>query len=254
MLFKDESHEKEALMYKKIGDLMRRFTNGPLPKALKMIHTLNNWEEVLKLTKPKQWTPQAVVKITTIFASNFTNSMLKRFYNQILLPLIRNDIKRSKKLNTILFQALKKAIYKPSAFYQGILIPLCLSRTSTLREAIIISSVLQSTTVPAIHSITTLLQLIEMEYCNTTSFFIRALLKRNYTLTHDIVESVIKYFIKFRTDVKILPVIWHQTLLTFVQKYSSNICASSREAIKSLTKIQFHTQISPLIHRELDEN
>jgi hypothetical protein len=37
-------------------------------------------------------------------------------------------------------QALKKATFKPAAFYKGILIPLCASRTCTLREAVVLSS------------------------------------------------------------------------------------------------------------------
>lgn len=75
-------------------------------------------------------------------------------------------------------QALKKAFYKPAAMYKGVLLPLCQSRTCTLREAVILSAVIRRVHVPALHSGAALLRLAEMEYGGTTSFFIRVLLVR----------------------------------------------------------------------------
>ena len=40
-------------------------------------------------------------------------------------------------------QALKKALYKPAAFYKGVVLPLCESGTCTLREATVLSSVIK---------------------------------------------------------------------------------------------------------------
>ena len=48
-----------------------------------------------------------------------------RFYSLVLFPAVRDDIRANKKLNYHLYQALKKALYKPGAFFKGILIPLC---------------------------------------------------------------------------------------------------------------------------------
>jgi essential nuclear protein 1 len=48
-----------------------------------------------------------------------------RFYEAILLPRIRNDIKYNKRLHFALYQAMKKSLYKPAAFFKGILLPLC---------------------------------------------------------------------------------------------------------------------------------
>ncbi len=61
--------------------------------------------------------------------SSLTQSMslflLPRFYNLVLLPRIRDDIVEYKRLNFQLFMALKKSIFKPAAFFKGILLPLC---------------------------------------------------------------------------------------------------------------------------------
>ncbi len=62
---------------------------------------------------------------TRIFASNLHERMAQRFYNLILLPRVRDDIAEYKKLNFHLYQALRKALFKPGAFFRGILLPLC---------------------------------------------------------------------------------------------------------------------------------
>lgn len=48
-----------------------------------------------------------------------------RFINLILLDKVRDDIAENKKLNYHLYMALKKALYKPGAFFKGFLFPLC---------------------------------------------------------------------------------------------------------------------------------
>lgn len=45
--------------------------------------------------------------------------------NTILLEKVRDDISENKKLNYHLYMALKKALYKPAAFFKGVLFPLC---------------------------------------------------------------------------------------------------------------------------------
>jgi essential nuclear protein 1 len=62
---------------------------------------------------------------TRIFASNLTERMAQRFYNLVLLPRVRDDIAEYKRLNFHLYQALRKALFKPAAFMKGFLLPLC---------------------------------------------------------------------------------------------------------------------------------
>ena len=62
---------------------------------------------------------------TKIFASNMNAAMAQRFYGLVLLPRVRADIQEAKRLNYHLYQALRKAIYKPAAFFKGIILPLC---------------------------------------------------------------------------------------------------------------------------------
>lgn len=50
--------------------------------------------------------------------------MAQRFYNLVLLPRVRDDLAEYKRLNFHLYQALRKALFKPGAFMKGILLPL----------------------------------------------------------------------------------------------------------------------------------
>lgn len=48
-----------------------------------------------------------------------------------------------------------------------------------------------------------------------------------------------------------LPVLWHQSLLTFVQRYKSDISTEQKEALLELLKKQPHPVITPEVRREL---
>jgi essential nuclear protein 1 len=169
---------KVVQVYTEIGKMLKHYSNGKLPKAFKIIPSLTNWEEVLWLTKPDEWSPGAVYAATRIFASNFNERMAQRFYNLILLERVRGDIEKNGRLNYHLYTALRKAVYKPAAFYKGILLPLANGGQCSIKDATVIASVLQKVSVPANHSAAVLLKLTEMPYSGPTSLFIRVLLNK----------------------------------------------------------------------------
>lgn len=91
------------------------------------------WPTLLMLTMPENWTPHATYAATRIFASNLDPKQSQKFYKEILLEKVREEIAgESNKLNVHTYMALKKSIYKPSAFFKGILFPLCEVRPSSL--------------------------------------------------------------------------------------------------------------------------
>ena len=83
------------------------------------------WEDVLYLTEPDKWSPNAMYQATRIFASNLGVKKAERFYRLVLLPRVRDDIRKNKRLHFALYQSLKKSLYKPAAFFKGVLFPLC---------------------------------------------------------------------------------------------------------------------------------
>ena len=243
--------DKVVEVYTEIGKILSRYTSGKLPKAFKVIPSLSNWEQVLYLTRPDLWTPHAMYAATRIFASNLSPKLAQRFYYLVLLDAVRADIYSNKKLNYHYYISLKKAVYKPAAFFKGILLPLC-KEECTLREAAIVASVLQRVSIPVHHSAVVIHKLAQMkEYNGAASIFIRTLLNKKYALPVPVIASLVRHFASFIDDERTLPVLWHQALLTFCQRYKNEIQDQARESLRRVMKVHFHHKITPEIRREL---
>nr|XP_060629033.1 bystin [Anolis sagrei ordinatus] len=238
-------------VYKGVREVLSKYRSGKLPKAFKVIPALSNWEQILYITEPETWTAAAMYEATRIFASNLKERMAQRFYNLVLLPRIRDDIAEYKRLNFHLYMALKKALFKPGAWFKGILLPLCESGTCTLREAIIVGSILAKCSIPVLHSGAAMLKIAEMEYSGANSIFLRLLIDKKYALPFRVVDALVFHFLAFRTDKRNLPVLWHQCLLTFAQRYKEDLSSEQKEALLELLKSHSHPQISAEIRREL---
>jgi essential nuclear protein 1 len=259
----------------KVGHLLSRYKSGPLPKPFKVLPTLPQWNELLAITQPEDWTPHAVHRATKIFISA-PAATGQYFVSTVLLDRVRQDISESdnKKLNVHLYNALKTAFYRPSAFFKGFLFPL-VEASCTLREAHIISSVLAKIKIPVLHSAAALLRLCEIcaeqttninsEAAGAANIFIRVLLGKKYALPYKVVDALVFHFLRFRASKDAngedgaglgskeakLPVLWHQSLLIFAQTYRNEITEDQREALLDLLLARGHKDIGPEVRREL---
>ena len=251
--------------------ILSRYKSGKLPKPFKIIPTLPQWEDILSLTQPDKWTPNACFEATRIFVSTNERSA-RTFIETVLLPRAREDIHETRKLNVHLYNALKKATFRPAAFFKGCLFPLVESGTCTLREAVILSSVIVKVSIPALHSAAALMRLTDIvaeqasasnESGGATNIFIRAFLDKKYALPYKVIDNLVFHFLRFRrtqpseTDAKDgardakLPVLWHQSLLAFAQRYRNDITEDQREALLDLLLVKGHKDIGPEVRREL---
>lgn len=260
--------------------ILSRYKSGKLPKPFKILPTVPHWEDIIEITQPENWTANACFEATRIFVSS-TPKTAQRFFEMVLLPKVRDDIYETKKLNVHLFNALKKGLYKPAAWFKGFLFPLVGSGTCTLREAHIISGVLVRVSVPLLHSGAAIKHLCEIaaqessagtEGGGATNIFIKALLDKKYALPYQVIDALVFHFLRFKSDDPAnvtednvgeamdgvsggndirLPVIWHQTLLAFAQRYRDNITEDQREALLDLLLTKGHSKIGPEIRREL---
>ncbi|KAI5866631.1 Bystin-domain-containing protein [Durotheca rogersii] len=279
-----ELSPKVVEAYTKIGLILSRYKSGKLPKPFKILPTVPHWEDIIQLTQPDKWTPNACYEATKLFVSS-KPVVVRRFIEMILLDRVREDIYETKKLNVHLFNALKKALFKPAAWFKGFLFPLVESGTCTLREATIISAVLARVSVPVLHSGAAIKGLCDIaareasagtEGGGATNIFIRTLLEKKYALPYQVIDSVVFHFLRFRSvdpaSVKEgdwanaavgvgsgeraaiqakLPVIWHQCMLAFAQRYRNEITEDQREALLDLLLTHGHHKIGPEIRREL---
>ena len=277
--------DKVVEAYTAVGSILSRYKSGRLPKPFKILPTLPNWEVLLNVTRPETWTPNATYEATKIFSSS-RPGVAQTFNREVLLPAVREDIRETHKLNVHLYKALKKALYKPAAFFRGLLFDLVESGTCTLREATIVGSVLARVSIPVLHSASALYRLCEIstdqmfhdaESAGACNIFIRTLLEKKYALPYQVVDELVFYFLRFKSiqqpngmgdDVSMngqgypgkngagdskLPVLWHQCLLAFAQRYKNEITEDQREALLDLLLVRGHKQIGPEVRRELLE-
>lgn len=242
---------KVVSIYRKVGDFLSRYKSGKVPKAFKIIPALKNWDSILWLTNPYAWTPNAVYVATRLFASGLNARMAQRFYTLILLPHVRENFKQSKKLNFHLYQALKKALFKPSAFYKGIVLPLCEADDCSLKEALIVSSVLKKKSVPVLESCACMLKVAEMDYSGACTVFLRVLIDKKYALPRRVLDALCVHFVSFKNDERSMPVLWHQCLLAFVTRYKMSLTSDQRKSLFELIRVHNHYLLSPEIRREL---
>jgi essential nuclear protein 1 len=106
------------------------------------------------------------------------------------------------------------------------------------------------------------------------NIFIKTLLDKKYALPYKVVDALVFHFLRFRAagpggadamavDTESiagdlggtgkLPVIWHQCLLSFAQRYRNDITEDQREALLDLLLTRGHKSISPEVRRELLE-
>lgn len=238
-------------VFSDVAAVLSRYRAGKLPKVMKILPGMAGWEDLLGLTGPDAWTPHAFYAITRVFASNLNDVRAQRFFNLYLLPAVRNDIQTNHKLNYHLYQALRKALYKPAAWYKGILLPLAASGDCTLREATIVASVLTTRRVPPLQSAAAVYKLATMRYSPAISVFLRMLLSKKYALPFRVVDAVADHFAGFASLPGPLPVLWHQAFLAFATHYSASTTQEQRERLKHTITAQVHRGITLEVRREL---
>ncbi|OII74608.1 bystin EN1P like adaptor domain-containing protein [Cryptosporidium ubiquitum] len=272
--------EKVAQVYTSIGEWLSKYKSGKLPKAFTIIPKLENWEEVVYLTDPNNWSPNAMNEAVRIFCSNLSPKDSLKFYSKILYPTIRTNISQNYgKLNYHYYQALKKAIFKPAAWFKGILLPLAEDETCTIKEAIIIGSILSKVSIPVLHTAAAIIKLSQIKIWNTCqTHFIMVLLSKKYSMPKKVIDELVDNFTKFdqksinndssvffshnninlnssniQTN-SILPITWHKTLLVFVQRYKYEFSLTQIKRLNDLVRSQHHYLISPEIIRELSHS
>lgn len=253
--------EKVIRAYSTVATILQTWTHGKLPKLFKVIPSLKNWQDILYVTNPEQWSPHVVYEATKLFVSNMTAKEAQKFVNLVLYERFRENIETSDdhSLNYHIYRALKKSLYKPSAFFKGFLFPLVESGCN-VREATIAGSVLAKVSVPALHSSAALSYLLKLPFSPATTVFIRVLLDKKYALPYQTVDECVYYFMRFRIledgnksedSNVVLPVVWHKAFLTFAQRYKNDITQDQRDFLLETVRQRGHKDIGPEIRREL---
>ena len=248
-------NQKIVDAYKLVGEVLRTYTSGKLPKAFNILSSTEDWEDLVNITEPYNWTPQAMYNAVIQFSSA-DSTIGTIFFEKYLVPAIKNDIKKNKKLNIHYYNCLKRALFKPSAFFKGIILPM--SKSLSGREASIIGSILRKCSIPNNHASAAIVKLSQL--CQNDKkgvsvgalFFMRLLLVKKYALPKEVKDCLVKFFMSYYDfDRNKLPVLWHQTLLCFVQHYKLDLTEEEKINLKDLNNRIGHHIIQSEISKEL---
>lgn len=107
----------------------------------------------------------------------------------------------------------------PALFLKGFLFPLLESNSCTLTEATLLASIIQQARIPSLHTATALLHMTEM-YLFTLPISVLAFsfLEKKQALPYRVVDSLVNRYFCRRQDEIALPLIWYQSLHTFVKR------------------------------------
>ncbi|KAJ1694068.1 hypothetical protein LUZ63_010766 [Rhynchospora breviuscula] len=242
---------------KRAKKILSQYTSGKIPLVFKLIRDVKLWEEALYLTEPQNWSDDAMYQVTRVFSSEMGELKLQVFYKNVLLPLVRGNITRNRRLHFPLDQTywlLKESLSRPAAFNKGFLFPLCQSGTCSSDEAVIIGSIIQIVCIPRVQLSYALYNLAEMDYCSVTSYFINLLLDKSDALSRRAFDALLKHFTSFMEKETIMPEIWHQSLLSFVQRYKNELKRKDKYNLRRLMQNQEHDLITPGIKLELENS
>lgn len=147
-----------------------------------------------------------------------------------------------RKLNVHMFAALKKAVYKPSAFVKGILLPMCSSDSFSLNAAHVIRGVLNSVSLPVFHAATAMIKISQLPISSPVSYVLTGMIYKRYTLPSLAIDALLKYFNKSEPDAEneLMPLSLNSCIHAFVQLYKLELTPEQREQLTHLMKVRIN--------------
>jgi len=96
---------KVQKVYGDIAGLFAKYRSGKIPRAFKILSRADQWESLMQLTKPETWSPHAMWSVSKLYTQEMPVDRLKIFFQDFLMPAVRRDIQKHKKLNYQYFAA-----------------------------------------------------------------------------------------------------------------------------------------------------
>ncbi|PHU12789.1 hypothetical protein BC332_19719 [Capsicum chinense] len=85
-------------------------------------------------------------------------------------------------------------------------------------------------------------------------YFIKLLIEKKYALPYRVLDAMVAHFMNFFEETRVMPVIWHLSLLVFVQRYKTELRKEDKANLRSLVERQRHRLITPDILREIEKS
>jgi len=214
--------------------LLKIYRSGKIPKILKILPFLKNFEEILWLLRPDSWSSQALYVITRLFILRLDDLQIGRFFTQILAPRFQEAVFQPKKISSLLFLCLKVSTFRAKHFFSSLLFPILKSQNCSIKEAIILGSVINKASFLLENVVWSLVSLVEDPCTSPKLILIRIFLSKNYSLPYRILDILLDFF--HRNYTKFKNSNFKKCVFVFLKNYSNFI---SNEDKKRLTRLRF---------------
>jgi hypothetical protein len=114
---------------------LKNYRSGPLPKVVSFLPQSPHWAQLLALTRPHEWSRQAMYRVMRVLAANLKPKQLQLFLESVVLETVREDIRENGRMHPLYRRTLEKSMFKAAAFFQGFLFPLLNVRRSPPPQA-----------------------------------------------------------------------------------------------------------------------
>jgi essential nuclear protein 1 len=99
-----------------------------------------------------------------------------------------------------------------------------------------------------------LVKICTLPFTSSNSLFLRVMIDKKMGLPYQAIDALVAYFHRFTAShsrLDTLPVLWHQTLLSFVQRYKEDLKPAQLQLLQEVCIRHFHHMITPEVRREL---
>ncbi|KER27161.1 hypothetical protein T265_13857, partial [Opisthorchis viverrini] len=172
------------------------------------------------------------------------------FYENYLLPKVKQDIEENRRLSVHMFEALIASMFRAEEFVSGVFLPWIQSDMSKT-EGVILAHLIKKATLKSRFAAVALALTLEEDFSIPRSLVIEALLSKRYNMPEAALSRVIQYFLSFDKDCTAyysdenrMPVTWFRTLLLFLEFYRHCVRPDDRTSLIKLCRRHEHPQVT----------
>ncbi|KAI8366524.1 Bystin [Blakeslea trispora] len=234
------SDHKVIQTYKK---QVRFFSSQALPKVLQIIPSLANWEAILFLTCPSNWSSDAVLKMTRLFLHHVKANQTKQYFQYILVHAVQSNLRlhQSIYLDSALHQSLMLSITShPGLFLKGYVFTQ--AEHLSLTEANLLCQII--TPLPVLYTSMALLEWASYPLTLPICLLIDKLIDQQSPLPCRVIHSLVYGYFGHHL-ITSRPYVWYQSFLSFISTYQQDLIPDQIKELKhTIQSVAHHPDFS----------
>jgi len=180
---------------------LKVYKSGKIPKIIKLLPSLKNFEEILWLTRPDIWSDQAIFSITRSILPKLDKVQMSRFFSLVLTPRFQETIFNSSQYSIHIQKTIKISIRFSTVFLSSVFLPLCESKSCSVKEGAVLATIISKYHFNPSLLFSVLLRMLKPPITSIKCMIMRAILCKNYVVPHRILDSLVDFFVLNRNKI-----------------------------------------------------